>query len=38
VRRSHLLAILAAWIITVPVTALLSAGLFKVLARIGGAG
>jgi PiT family inorganic phosphate transporter len=38
VRRSHLLAILAAWVITVPATALLSAGLFLVLARIGGAG
>lgn len=28
VRRSHLLTILAAWVITVPATALLSAGLF----------
>jgi len=35
VRRSHLLAILAAWVITVPATALLSAGLFMVLVRIG---
>jgi PiT family inorganic phosphate transporter len=33
VRRAHLLAILAAWIITVPATALLSAGLFLLLAR-----
>ncbi len=38
VRRAHLLTILAAWIITVPATALLSAGLFKVLARLGSAG
>jgi len=38
VRRSHLLTILAAWLITVPATALLSAGLFKLLVRIGGAG
>ena len=38
VRRAHLLAILGAWIVTVPATALLSAGLFLVLARIGSAG
>jgi len=38
VRRSHLLTILAAWLITVPATALLSAGLFMLLVRIGGAG
>jgi inorganic phosphate transporter, PiT family len=38
VRRSHLLAILAAWVITVPATALLSAGLFLLLVRIGNAG
>jgi PiT family inorganic phosphate transporter len=35
VRRSHVLAILAAWVITVPATALLSAGLFMLLVRIG---
>jgi PiT family inorganic phosphate transporter len=35
VRRSHVLAILAAWLITVPATALLSAGLFLLLVRIG---
>ena len=38
VRRVHLLTILAAWVITVPATALLSAGLFIVLARIGDTG
>jgi PiT family inorganic phosphate transporter len=38
VRRSHLLTILAAWVITVPAAALLSAGLFLVLVRIGGEG
>ena len=38
VRRSHLPATLAAWVITVPAPALLPAGLFLVLARIGGAG
>jgi PiT family inorganic phosphate transporter len=38
VRRAHLLTILAAWIITVPATALLSAGLFMVLTRITAAG
>jgi len=38
VRRAHMLTILAAWIITVPATALLSAGLFLVLTRIGTAG
>jgi len=38
VRRSHMLTILAAWVITVPAAALLSAGLFQVLLRIGGAG
>jgi phosphate/sulfate permease len=32
------LTILAAWIITVPATALLSAGLFMVLRRIASAG
>jgi PiT family inorganic phosphate transporter len=35
VRRAHLLTIVAAWIITVPATALLSAGLFLVLMRVG---
>jgi inorganic phosphate transporter, PiT family len=35
VRRSHVLAILAAWVSTVPATALLSAGLFMLLVRIG---
>ena len=38
VRRSHMLTILAAWLVTVPAAALLSAGIFLVLARIGGAG
>lgn len=31
VRRSHLLTIVGAWVITVPVTAILSAGLFAIL-------
>lgn len=35
VRRSHVLTILAAWVITVPASALLSAGLFLVLNLIG---
>jgi len=38
VRRSHMLTILAAWVVTVPAAALLSAGLFLLLVRIGGAG
>jgi PiT family inorganic phosphate transporter len=37
VRRVHLLTILAAWVVTVPATATLSAGLFVVLGRIGNA-
>ena len=35
VRRSHVLTILAAWVITVPASAVLSAGLFLVLNLIG---
>jgi inorganic phosphate transporter, PiT family len=31
VRRSHFLTIIAAWVITVPAAALLSAGIFLVL-------
>jgi PiT family inorganic phosphate transporter len=38
VRRSHLLTILAAWVVTVPAAALLSAGLFLLLVKIGGPG
>jgi PiT family inorganic phosphate transporter len=38
VRRSHLLTILAAWLVTVPATALLSAGLFLLLTQARGAG
>ncbi len=38
VRRAHLLTILAAWVVTVPATALLSAGLFLLLILFGSAG
>ena len=38
VRRAHQLAILAAWVIAVPATALLPVGLFLLPARIAGAG
>jgi PiT family inorganic phosphate transporter len=36
VRRSHFLTIVAAWVITVPATAVLSAGIFLVIRGIGG--
>jgi len=38
VRRAHLPAILAAWVIAVPATVLLSGGLFLLPARVAGAG
>lgn len=36
VRRSHVMTIAAAWVITVPAAALLSAGVFLVMVRLGG--
>ncbi len=38
VRRAHILTILAAWVVTVPAAAVLSAGLFLVFMALGGAG
>jgi PiT family inorganic phosphate transporter len=38
VRRSHILTILAAWVVTVPAAALVSAGLFLLLMKIAGPG
>ena len=37
VRRSHMLTIIAAWLVTVPAAAMLSAGIFLLLVKIGGA-
>jgi len=38
VRRVHLLSILAAWVVTVPAAATLSATLFLILVVVGGTG
>ena len=36
VRRSHMITVAAAWVVTVPASALLSAGLYLLLNKLGG--